>query len=107
MEEKKDILAILLTTSPEHENTHTVIKLAESAISMGKEVKIFMMCDGVYNVYNSGLVSLKDKGVEISVCEHNSAERGVDAEKSPVNAASLYILGTIIEDCTRLVAFNS
>ncbi len=107
MDEKKEILAILLTTSPEHENTHTVIKLAEAAIAMGKDVQIFMMCDGVYNVYNSDIVSLKDKGAEISVCEHNSAERAVDAEKSPAEAASLYVLGTIIEDCTKLVAFNS
>src|SRR3990167_8701618 len=77
-QEKKQRLGILLTTSPESENTFTVIKLAEAAISSGKDVQIFLMCDGVYNINNKDFTSLLDKGVSVTLCAHNASERSVE-----------------------------
>jgi len=55
-------LGILLTTSPENENTYTCIRLAEAALATAREVHIFLMCDGVYNIYHKGFIALREKG---------------------------------------------
>jgi len=42
-------LGILLSTGPHSENVHTAIRIAEAALHQGKEVRIFLMGDGVYS----------------------------------------------------------
>lgn len=98
-------LGILLTTSPEKQDLHTVIKLCEAAVASGKEVKLFMMCDGVYSSYCTALTDLIPKGVEISQCHHNSEERKIHEDQVPVKSASQYIFSNIIEDVDRLITF--
>ncbi len=70
-------LGILLTTSPESEDRHTVVKLCEAALESGKEVQIFMMCDGAFNSYCESITALIPKGVKISQCHHNAGERKI------------------------------
>ncbi len=48
-------LGILLTTSPENENTSTVISISSAARELGHEVSIFLMYDGVYNIQKKGI----------------------------------------------------
>ncbi len=101
-------LGILLTTSPESEDRHTVVKLCEAALESGREVQIFMMCDGVYNSYTEPLVGLIPKGVQISECHHNAGERKIPEEHEKavgVNSASQYIFSGIISDVDRLITF--
>ena len=43
-------LGILLTTSPEHQNTGTALHVARAALELGHHVEMFLMDDGVYNV---------------------------------------------------------
>lgn len=99
-------LGILLTTSPENEDLHTVINLCEAAIAEGKEVQLFMMCDGVYGSYCGQLTDLVPKGVKISQCHHNAEERKIHEEEGgPVASASQYIFSGIISDVDRLITF--
>jgi sulfur relay (sulfurtransferase) complex TusBCD TusD component (DsrE family) len=98
-------LGILLTTSPEHEDMHTVVRLCEAAIAQGKEVQIFMMCDGVYGSYCSAITDLIPKGVQVSQCHHNAEERKIEEERVPVKSASQYIFSGIISDVDRLITF--
>lgn len=98
-------LGILLTTSPEREDLHTVVRMCEAAIAQGKEVQLFMMCDGVYGSYCTALTDLVPKGVKISQCHHNAEERKIEEEKVPVASASQYIFSGIIADVDRLVTF--
>jgi sulfur relay (sulfurtransferase) complex TusBCD TusD component (DsrE family) len=98
-------LGILLTTSPENEDMHTVINLCEAALAQGKEVQLFMMCDGVYSSYCSQLTGLIPKGVKISQCHHNSEERKIHEEGNPVQSASQYIFSGIIGEVDRLITF--
>jgi sulfur relay (sulfurtransferase) complex TusBCD TusD component (DsrE family) len=64
-------LGIFLSTSPEHENTHTVVKLAEAALARGHEVHIFIMCDGVHNAFVPSFEALVDKGARVILCSHS------------------------------------
>jgi len=98
-------LGILLTTSPENEDMHTVVKLCEAAIAGGKEVQLFMMCDGVYGSYCNTLTDLIPKGVTISQCHHNAEERKIHEEGNPVKSASQYIFSGIIGEVDRLITF--
>lgn len=98
-------LGILLTTSPENEDMHTVVKLCEAALAEGKEVQLFMMCDGVYGSYCKTLADLVPKGVQISQCHHNAEERKIEEEHVPVKSASQYIFSGIIADVDRLITF--
>jgi len=99
-------LGILLTTSPEKQDTQTVIKLSEAAIAAGKEVYLFMMCDGVYGSYCKTLTEMVPKGVQISQCHHNAEERHIEEEKFPmIKSASQYIFSGIISDVDRLITF--
>ncbi len=98
-------LGILLTTSPENEDMYTVVKLCEAALAGGKEVQIFMMCDGAYGSYCNTLTDLIPKGVQISQCHHNAEERKIHEEGNPVKSASQYIFSGIIGEVDRLITF--
>ncbi|MGA2193013.1 MAG: DsrE family protein [Nitrospirota bacterium] len=98
-------LGILLTTSPENQDMQSVIRLCEAALAQGKEVQLFMMCDGVFGSYCQKLTDLIPKGVKISQCHHNAEERKIEDEKVPVKSASQYIFSGIIEEVDRLITF--
>ncbi|MBI4377763.1 MAG: DsrE family protein [Nitrospinae bacterium] len=108
MHEQKGVgkkLGILLTTSPESENTFTVIKLSESALASGKDVHIFLMCDGVYNIHNEDFVSLVNKGASITLCAHNASERHVE-EREGINFGSQYDHAHIVNESDRFLSFT-
>ncbi|MBI4316893.1 MAG: DsrE family protein [Chloroflexi bacterium] len=98
-------LGILLTTSPESENTHTVVRLAEAALAAGNEVQVFLMCDGVHNADDKRFLAILDRGAQVVVCAHNCIERSVSQRESIV-WGSQYDLAQIVEQSDRFLAFN-
>lgn len=100
----KKRLGILLTTSPEHANTNTVIKLAEAGLSRGVEVRIFLMCDGVLNVNHPPFLTLLGNGAEICLCQQNLNER-FQEETNGVTMGSQYDFACNVRDVARLLAF--
>jgi sulfur relay (sulfurtransferase) complex TusBCD TusD component (DsrE family) len=102
MSEKK--LGLLLTTSPEHANTRSVIRIAEAALRQGIEVRIFLMCDGVLNVNHVPFLSLLDKGANICLCQQNLNERFLD-ETNGVTLGGQYDFACSIRVVDRVLAF--
>lgn len=98
-------LGILLTTSPESENTHTVIRLTEAALSAGVAVEMFLMCDGVYHLNDPRLAELSAKGAKVVVCAHNAIERKVE-RKDFVHWGSQHDLATLVKESDRFLSFN-
>jgi sulfur relay (sulfurtransferase) complex TusBCD TusD component (DsrE family) len=98
-------LGILLTTSSESENTHTVIRLAEAALATGKEVEMFLMCDGVYHLNDPRLEELTKKGVKVAVCAQNCLERKVE-RKPFVLWGSQYDLAVMVKESDRFLSFT-
>jgi len=74
-------ICILVTSSPESENSRTLSRTTEAAINLGHKVQIFLMCDGVYHILHQDLFTLIEKGAEVTLCAHNAQERGL--EKRP------------------------
>lgn len=101
-------LGVLLTTSPELEDGHTVRRIVEAARRQGVAVDIFLMCDGVYHLLDRGFLALAGEGVRIRCCSKNATERGLEAvEDLPgVEWGSQYDLAHISEECDRVISFN-
>jgi len=97
-------LGLLLTTSPEHANTNTVIRLARAALEKGVEVRIFLMCDGVFNINYLPFLKLTDRGAHICLCQQNLNERFQD-EADEIIMGSQYDLAQNIREIDKLLAF--
>ncbi len=98
-------LGILLTTSPENENTDTVIAISREAREQGHDVSIFLMYDGVYNVHKKEFVELVDKGVDIAVCALNVEQRNVSRVEG-ILFGSQYDHACIASDVDRFISFG-
>ncbi len=98
-------LGILLTTSPENENTHTVISISTAARKAGHDVSIFLMYDGVYNVNKKEFVELVEKGVNIAVCALNVEQRKV-GRVDGILFGSQYDHACIASEVDRFISFG-
>ncbi len=98
-------LGILLTTSPENENTDTVIAISRAAREQGHEVSIFLMYDGVYNVHKKEFAELADEGVNIAVCSFNVEQRKVNRVEK-ILFGSQYDHACIASDVDRFISFG-
>jgi sulfur relay (sulfurtransferase) complex TusBCD TusD component (DsrE family) len=98
-------LGILLTTSPEYENTNTVIEISKAARDEGHEVSIFLMYDGVYNVNLKEFAGLVEKGVEIAICAFNAEQRKV-AKVDGILFGSQYDHACMAGDVDRFISFG-
>jgi sulfur relay (sulfurtransferase) complex TusBCD TusD component (DsrE family) len=98
-------LGILLTSSPENENTKTVIEISRAAREQGHEVSIFLMYDGVYNVHKKEFAELADEGVSIAVCALNAEQRRVQKVER-ILFGSQYDHACIAGDVDRFISFG-
>jgi sulfur relay (sulfurtransferase) complex TusBCD TusD component (DsrE family) len=109
-------IGILLTTSPEHQNTFTVYQLAASFIRLDHTVDIFLMDDGVFNVLvNSSkrklfsrFDDLIEKKVNIALCAMSAESRGVKREDlmPGTGYSSQTELSEIVKKCDRFLSFG-
>ncbi len=98
-------LGILLTTSPENENTGTVIAISKAAREQGHEVSVFLMYDGVYNINKEEFADLVKNGVNIAVCALNAEQRNV-GKVDGILFGSQYDHACIAGDVDRFLSFG-
>ncbi|MCZ7381160.1 MAG: DsrE family protein [Candidatus Methanoperedens sp.] len=98
-------LGILLTTSPENENTNTVISISSAAREQGHVVSIFLMYDGVYNIHKKEFAGLVDIGVNIAVCAFNVEQRNI-ARVPGILFGSQYDHACIASEVDRFISFG-
>jgi predicted peroxiredoxin len=98
-------IGILLTTSPENENTNTVISISSAAREQGHEVSIFLMYDGVYNIQKKEFTDLIEKGINIAVCAFNVEQRNI-ARVGGILFGSQYDHACIASDVDRFISFG-
>ena len=109
-------IGILLTSSPEHENTYTVGQLSSAFLRAGHGVQIFLMDDGVYSAVKNqsrnrlftNLDQLMAQGAKIYLCAVTAEARGLGQEHllEGVEFSSQYELSQIVERSDRFLAFN-
>jgi sulfur relay (sulfurtransferase) complex TusBCD TusD component (DsrE family) len=108
-------IGFLLTTSPEHQDGHTVYHLSETFLERGAAVEIFLMEDGVYHGVKKNSLKrlgpdftfLVKKGVPISACSFNTEIRGLSEENfiEGVQLRSQYDLSRLVGECDRFLSF--
>ncbi len=97
-------LGILLATGPEKFDKNIVIEITEVALEMGIKVKIFLMDDGIYNLYDEKFTELIEKGADISLCSLNADERKVKDVRN-VRFGSQFDHAEIVKNCDRYLGF--
>jgi len=104
----KETLGILLTTSPDHEDGHTVRRIVEAARARGVEVRLFVMCDGVYHLLDPAFHELARSGVSIVCCGQDATKRHLAPIEEVPNLrwGSQYDFARITAECDRILAFD-
>jgi len=71
---QKEIVMYLSTTPYSFENTHTIFKLAESALKKGHQARLIASGDGVFSIVKgqvpqalSKIVDLVGKGLKVDI----------------------------------------
>lgn len=103
--EEGSTLCVLLTSSPESENSRTLRRVVEAALFLGHRVQIFLMCDGVYHILEKGFLSLVREGAEVTLCAENALERGL-AEQEGVLFGSQYDLAVMVAGSEGFLALT-
>lgn len=110
-------IGFLLHKSPEHQDAHTVRKLAETFADSGHEVSVFLMEDGILNAVSiknqqgrglsAGFDVLIPKGVKVALCTYTAEIRGIahDSILKGVDFHSQYDLSKLISECDRFLSF--
>jgi sulfur relay (sulfurtransferase) complex TusBCD TusD component (DsrE family) len=110
-------IGILMTTSPEHQNTYTVARLASALLSDGHAVELFLMDDGIYNLISvpkagsaaSLLQTVQNQGMKIVLCTQSAENRGVSEKDCLAGVAwrSQHELSRMVAGSDRFLAFGS
>ncbi len=105
-----------MTTSPEHQNGHTVCTLAAAFLSAGDQVALFLMDDGVYHIVKKHKLGISEKlknllagQMTVSVCSQSLEKRGVSEESciAGVDWASQHELARILAGSDRFLSFGA
>ncbi len=106
-----------MTTSPEHQNSHTVFRLIEALLSAGHSVSLFLMEDGIYNIVriespnspSARLEKLMKEGLAVSLCTQSAEGRGIfEADAvSGIGWLSQHELSRIVARSDRFLAFGA
>ena len=103
--EDRSRICILVSSSPQSENTRTLFKITEAAVAMGHQVQIFLMSDGVYHILYQSFSTLVEKGVEVALCAYDAMERGLD-KKTGIYFGSYYDLATMVAKADGFLALT-
>lgn len=95
--ETESKICVLVTSSPESQDRHTLHKITESALASGHVVQMFLMNDGVYHLLRESFSDLIAQGAQVTVCAHNAVERGVE-ERPGVVFGSQYDLSVMVAE---------
>ncbi len=71
---QKEIVMFLSTTPYSFQNTHTILRLADSALKKGRKVRLIASNDGVFSIVKgqvpqslSALVDLVGRGLKVDI----------------------------------------
>lgn len=116
-EKRPPAIGFLLTTSPEHQNSHTVFRLIEALLAAGQRVSLFLMDDGIYNIVrvesahspSAHLEKLMKEGLTVSLCTQSAEGRGIfEADAVPgIGWLSQHELSRIVAGSDRFLAFGA
>jgi len=103
MNKKK--LGLLLSTSPEHANINTAVKLSTAALSSGHDVYLYLIDEGTKNLPDARLKELKTQGLKLFVCAYGAERHGIEPDDQAV-FCGLVVLSDLIKGCDQFISLN-
>lgn len=101
----KQKLGILLSTSPDHPNTQSVIALGRAALGKGKDVYLYLVDEGVRNLDDPGITALKEAGAHLFLCAYGAQRRHIPTSDKAA-FSGLVVLSDLVKGCHQFVTFN-
>ena len=98
-------LAVLLSTSPDKPDIHTVVNLSKAALAQGVEVYLYLLDDGLLNFDQPAIDDLLGRGVKLYCCAYAAQRRNIPRSEKAV-FGGLFVLFNLINSCDRFIAFN-
>jgi peroxiredoxin family protein len=103
MNQKK--LGLLLSTSPEHANIHTAVRLSKAALSLGHEVYLYLIDEGTKNLPDARLRELQAVGLKLFVCAYGAQRYDVKPDDRSV-FCGLVVLSDLVKGCDQFISLN-
>ncbi len=103
MNKKK--LGLLLSTSPEHANINTAVKLSKAALSSGHDVYLYLIDEGTKNLPDDRLRELTAQGLKLFICAYGAQRHGIEPDNQAV-FCGLVVLSDLIKGCDQFISLN-
>jgi sulfur relay (sulfurtransferase) complex TusBCD TusD component (DsrE family) len=102
---EKRKLGLLLSTSQDHPNLDTCLKLSEAALTAGVDLYLYLIDDGVRAIDDDRVLALSRRGAKLFVCAYGCQRRGLPITDK-ATYCGLVVLTDLINGCERFVALN-
>lgn len=104
----KQKVGLLLSLPPSHQSAKTVYSLAHAALQAGHEVYLYLIDEGVKNMWDTNYLSLVHEGVKLFVCAYGCQQHQVPTENvdPAVSLCGLVVLSGIIDACDPFLSFT-
>jgi sulfur relay (sulfurtransferase) complex TusBCD TusD component (DsrE family) len=98
-------LGLLLSTPPENQNLITVVRLCQSALSLGHNVYLYLIDEGTQTLSDARLRELQAQGLKLFVCAYGAQRHGIEPNDQAV-FCGLVVLSDLIKGCDQFISLN-
>jgi predicted peroxiredoxin len=101
-------LGILLALPPSHESATIVHGLAQAAVSVGHEVYLYLIDEGVKNLTTPQYQQIAQSGAKVFACAYGCQQHHVSTEDldPAISLSGLVVLSGIIDACEPFLSFT-
>lgn len=101
-------LGLLLSVPPAHKSVATVHRLSRAALQRNIEVYLYLIDEGVKNIFDARYQDLATDGVKLFACAYGCQQYHVSTEgiHSRISLCGLVVLSGIIDACDQFLAFT-
>jgi sulfur relay (sulfurtransferase) complex TusBCD TusD component (DsrE family) len=98
-------LGLMISTSPDHANLDTALRLGEAAMDRGVGVYLYLIDDAVAAVEEARVQRLAERGLRLFVCAYGCQKRRLPLSDKATNCG-LVVLTDLLNATDRFVSFN-
>jgi len=107
MDLAKRKLGLMLSSEPAHDNLDTALGLADTALTRGVDVYLYLIDDAVTAVEDARVQALAGRGLKLFVCAYGCQKRRIPLrDADTVTYCGLVVLTDLINGTDRFIALN-
>jgi sulfur relay (sulfurtransferase) complex TusBCD TusD component (DsrE family) len=107
MDLTKRKLGLMLSTSPDHPNLGTAVRISLAALDRGADLYLYLIDDAVTAMGRPEIQDLAQRGAKLFVCAYGCQRRNIPlSDPDRFNYCGLVVLTDLINGCDRFLALN-